>query len=129
MVAVQIKTLNIRMMAMACAGRLFTSLSLSAPTYWEIIEEMAERDCPKTQMSMDKNEETMPTAARETVAFKGICPTMAASVSDKIGSETPAIMAGMASRLICLLDSVVFKTKSCDFYDFTVLPLVYLSRD
>ena len=70
---------------------------------------MAERDCPKTQMSMDKNEETMPTAARETVAFKGICPTMAASVSDKIGSETPAIMAGMASRLICLLLTLVFK--------------------
>jgi hypothetical protein len=38
-------------------------------------------------------------------------------------------MAGMASRLICLLDSDDFKTKSCDFYDFTVLPLVYLSRD
>ena len=109
MVAAQIKTLKIRMMAMACAGRLFTSLSLFAPRYWEIIEEMAERDCPKTQISMDKKEETMPTAARETVAFKGICPTMAASVSDKIGSETPAIMAGMASRLICLLLTLVFK--------------------
>ena len=63
MVAAQIKTLKIRMMAMACAGRLFTSLSLFAPRYWEIIEEMAERDCPKTQMSMDKKEETMPTDA------------------------------------------------------------------
>lgn len=109
MVAAQIKTLNTRMMAMACAGRLFTSLSLFAPRYWEIIEEMAERDCPKTQISMDKKEETMPTAARETVAFKGICPTMAASVSDKIGSDTPAIMAGMASWLICLLLTLIFK--------------------
>ena len=96
-------------MEMACAGRLFTSLSLFAPRYWEIIEEMAERDWPKTQMSIDKKEETIPTAASERVAFKGICPTMAASVRDKIGSETPAIMAGIASWLICLLLTLLFK--------------------
>lgn len=60
-------------------------------------------------MSIDKKEETIPTAARETVAFKGICPTMAASVRDKIGSEIPAIMAGIASWLICLLLTLVFK--------------------
>ena len=97
------------MMVIACAGRLLTSSSLFAPRYWEIIEEMAERDWPNTQMSMDKKEETIPTAASEAVAFKGMCPTIAASVSDKIGSETPAIMAGIASRLICLSLTLVFK--------------------
>ena len=50
----------------------------------------------------------MPTAARDSVALFGVCPTMAASVNDRIGSEIPAIMAGMASLLICLLVMVVF---------------------
>ena len=93
---------------MACAGRFLTSSSLFAPKYWEIIEEIAERDWPKTQINIDKKEETMPTAARDSVALFGMCPTMAASVNDRIGSEIPAIMAGMASLLICLLVMVVF---------------------
>ena len=74
-----------------------------------MMADMADRDCPKTHMSMDKKEETMPTAARDSVAFEEIWPTMAASVKDNIGSEIPAIMAGMASRLICWLLSVAFK--------------------
>jgi|TARA_Y100000385_G_scaffold238504_1_gene253520 hypothetical protein len=57
---------------------------------------------------MDRNEETIPTAARDSVALFGICPTMAASVNERIGSEIPAMMAGMASVLICLLVMVVF---------------------
>ena len=45
---------------------------------------------------------TIPTAAKDSVALMGICPTIAASVSERIGSEIPAIMAGTASVLMCL---------------------------
>lgn len=87
-------------MAMACAGKLKTSCNLLAPKYCEIIDEIAERDCPNTQMSMDKNEETIPTAASDSVALTVMCPTIAASVNERMGSETPAIRAGIAKRLI-----------------------------
>ncbi len=62
---------------------------------------MALRVCPKTQMSIDKNVVTIPTAAKDSVAFKSILPMIAASVKDKIGSDIPEINAGMASLLIC----------------------------
>ena len=97
------------MIVIAWAGRFFTSSSLLAPKYWEIIEEMAERDWPKTQINIDKKEETIPTAARDSVALFGMCPTMAASVNERIGSEIPAIMAGTANALICLFVMVVIK--------------------
>ena len=61
---------------------------------------MAERDCPKTHISMERKEETIPTAARDSVALMVMCPTMAASVNDKMGSEIPAMMAGTASLFI-----------------------------
>ena len=105
----QIIMLKMMIITIACAGRFLTSSSFLAPKYCEIIVEIADLDWPKTQISIDKKDDTIPTAARDSVAFKLICPTMAASVSDKIGSETPAIMAGMATRLICLLLTLEFK--------------------
>ena len=60
-------------------------------------------------MSTDKNVDTIPTAANDSVAFKVIFPIIAASVSDKIGSETPDINAGMANWLICLKLKLIFK--------------------
>ena len=60
-------------------------------------------------MSMDKKGETMPTAGNS-VAFEEIWPTIAASVNDSIGSEIPAIIAGMASRVICWLLALFFKS-------------------
>ena len=51
---------------------------------------------------MDKKVVTIPTAAKDSVALMGICPTIAASVSERIGSDIPAIMAGTASVLMCL---------------------------
>jgi len=51
-------------------------------------------------MSIERKDETIPTAANDSVAFTEIWPTIAASVKDKIGSEIPAIMAGTANRLI-----------------------------
>ena len=66
------------------------------------MDEIALRDCPRTHISMDKKVVTIPTAAKDSVALMGICPTIAASVSERIGSEIPAIMAGTASLLMCL---------------------------
>lgn len=87
---------------MACAGKFLTASKLSAPTYCETIEETALRVWPKTQISMEIKAPTMPTAANDSVALRSILPTIAVSVIDKIGSETPAISAGTASRLIFL---------------------------
>lgn len=87
---------------MACAGKFLTLSRLSAPTYCEIIEAKALRVCPKTQMSIDIKVVTIPTAANASVGLSFTFPTMAASVKDRIGSETPEISAGMASLLICL---------------------------
>lgn len=78
------------------------------------MDEMALRDCPSTQISMDKKVVTMPTAAKDSVAFTGIWPTIAASVRERIGSAIPAIMAGTASllmylRLIVVSNSPIFR--------------------
>ena len=51
-------------------------------------------------MSIDKKVVTIPTAAKDSVAFTSILPTTAASVNERIGSDTPEINAGMANRLI-----------------------------
>ena len=67
-----------------------------------MIDELALRDCPNTHISIDRKVVTMPTAAKDSVALTGICPTIAASVSERIGSEIPAMMAGTASLLMCL---------------------------
>lgn len=50
---------------------------------------------------MDIKVETIPTAAKDSVEFSVTFPTIAASVNDKIGSETPEINAGIASLLMC----------------------------
>ena len=63
---------------------------------------MALRVCPRTQISIDKKVVTIPTAARDSVAFSVILPIMAASVSERIGSETPAIKAGIANLFMLL---------------------------
>ena len=58
---------------------------------------MALRVCPKTQISIERNTPTMPTAAKDSVALTSIFPTIAVSVIERIGSDTPEINAGMAS--------------------------------
>ena len=77
------------------------------------MDEIALRDCPRTHISMDKKVVTIPTAAKDSVALTGICPTIAASVSERIGSEIPAIMAGTASLLMYLrlmfVSKVIFR--------------------
>ena len=64
--------------------------------------EMALLVCPRTQMSIDKKEPTIPAAAKDSNPSTGIFPTMAVSVMDNIGSAIPAIVAGMA-RLFMVL--------------------------
>lgn len=93
---------------MACAGKFLTDSTLPAPKYCETIDDIALRVCPNTQINIDKNVETTPTAAKDSVAFIDILPIIAASVNDKIGSETPDINAGMASLLICFKEMVFF---------------------
>ena len=88
------------MITIAWAGKDFTSLNFPAPKYCEIMEEIALRVCPNTQMSMDKNVVTMPTAAKDSVGLFCTFPTIAVSVRDRIGSEIPAIRAGIANLLI-----------------------------
>ncbi len=60
---------------------------------------------PKIQISADKNEPTIPTAARTSVALSGTLPTTAASVAESIGSAIPANNAGTARRFIFLKES------------------------
>lgn len=86
-------------MKIACAGRFLTCSNLLASTYWETIDEIARRVCPKTQIIIDKKAVTIPTAAKASVALKSILPTIAASVNDNIGSDTPEIKAGTANLL------------------------------
>ena len=86
---------------MAWAGKSLTLSKLFAPTCCEIIDEIALRVCPKTQISMDKKVVTIPIAAKASVGLICTFPTTAASVKDRMGSDIPAIKAGMASLFIC----------------------------
>ncbi len=72
------------------------------------MDEIALLVCPRTQISIDKKAVTMPTAAKDSVAFTSILPTIAASVKDRIGSDIPEINAGIASLFICfrLIDAI-----------------------
>lgn len=108
-VAIIIRILNDVIIKMAWAGSDFIASRLFAPKYCETKEEIALRIWPSTQISIDKNVVTMPTAANDSVAFTSMFPTIAASVNDKIGSDTPEIKAGIANLLICLKVIVVFK--------------------
>ena len=67
---------------------------------------------------MDKNEPTIPAAAKDSIPSWGMLPTMAVSVMDNSGSAMPAIVAGIARLLIVLKFITVFK-KNC----FTILIL------
>ncbi len=100
--------LKITIIEIAWTGKLLTSSSLLAPKYCEIIAEIADLDCPRTQINIDKKEDTIPTAAKDSVGFKLTCPTTAASVIDSMGSEIPAIIAGIANLLMFLLEIDLF---------------------
>lgn len=102
--------LNKILKKMACAGRCFTSSNLPAPRYWEMIAEMELRVWPSTQMSMDKNEPTIPAAAKDSKPSTGILPTMAVSVMERMGSAMPEMVAGTASWLMLLKLICVLKT-------------------
>tara|TARA_R110002050_G_scaffold78664_2_gene168056 strand:- start:1568 stop:1771 length:204 start_codon:yes stop_codon:yes gene_type:complete len=60
---------------------------------------------------MDKNEPTIPAAAKDSIPSWGMLPTMAVSVMERIGSAIPAIVAGMARLLIVLKFIGVFKNR------------------
>lgn len=51
----------------------------------------------------------MPTAAKDSVALTLILPTIAVSVIESIGSETPEINAGMANLFMFLKLMVLLK--------------------
>ena len=70
------------------------------------MDEMALLVCPKTQISIDINAPTIPTAAKDSVPLTAMLPTIAVSVMDRIGSEIPDIKAGTASLLIFLNEIV-----------------------
>lgn len=86
--------------AIAWIGKFSILSSLLAPTYWEIMEDIALRIWPKTQINIEINAPTIPTAAKLSVAFVSILPIIAVSVMDKRGSAIPAIKAGIASLFI-----------------------------
>ena len=96
-----IKILTDVMIKMACAGKFLTASTLLAPTYWDTIEDIALRVCPKTQISIEINAPTIPTAPKDSVAWRSIFPTIAVSVIESIGSDIPEINAGIASLFIC----------------------------
>jgi hypothetical protein len=58
---------------------------------------MALRVWPNIQMSADRKEPTIPTAASDSIPKSFIFPTTAASVAESTGSAIPEISAGMAS--------------------------------
>lgn len=94
----------------ACAGRFFTSSSLPAPRYWEKIAEMELRVWPSTQISMDKNDPTIPAAAKDSNPSIGILPTIAVSVMESMGSAIPEMVAGIANWLMLLKFTCVLKS-------------------
>ena len=71
--------------------------------------EMELRVCPKTQISMDKKEPTMPAAATDSQLSVGMLPTMAVSVMESRGSAMPYMVAGTARRLMLLKFICVLK--------------------
>ena len=52
-------------------------------------------------MMAEIKDPAIPTAAKASVGFTWIFPTMAVSVIDNSGSAIPEIIAGMASLLMC----------------------------
>ena len=56
-----------------------------------------------------KNDPAIPTAANDSIGLISTFPTMAVSVIESKGSAIPEIIAGIASLLICLKVTLVFK--------------------
>jgi hypothetical protein len=77
-----------------------------------MMADMALRVWPRTQISIDKKEPTIPAAAKDSIPLTGILPTMAVSVMDNSGSAIPAMVAGMARELIVLKRTEVPKSDS-----------------
>ena len=102
MVDNKITILKLMFKKIACAGNAFTSLILPAPKYCEIIVEIALRVCPNTHINIDKNDPTIPAAARDSIPSISILPTIAVSVNESKGSAIPAIVAGIANLLMFL---------------------------
>lgn len=99
---------------MACAGKFLILSNLFAPKCCDTMEDIALLVCPKTQISIEINVPTIPTAAKDSVALPSMLPIIAVSVIDKIGSAIPAINAGTANLLMCLKLMFVF-TEVCWF--------------
>ena len=72
--------------------------------------EMELRVWPSTQMSMDKNDPTMPAAAKDSSPSTGMLPTMAVSVMERMGSAMPEMVAGIANWLMLLKFTCVLKS-------------------
>ena len=97
---------------MAWAGNVFTSSNLPAPKYWDIMADMALLVCPNIHISIDKNDPTIPAAAKDSNPSTEMLPTMAVSVIERMGSAIPAIVAGKAKLLIVLKLTAVFNVGS-----------------
>ena len=98
-------------------GNFKISLILPAPRYCEIIAEIADRVCAKTQTIVIINEPAMPTAAKDSVGFIFKLPTIAVSVIDKRGSAMPAIIAGIANWFILLNENEDLLVNIQDVYN------------
>lgn len=72
--------------------------------------------CPKTQISIEINAPTIPTAANDSVACTERLPTTAESVIESMGSDTPEISAGIANLLMCF--SEIVRSKFCSLSGF-----------
>ena len=73
------------------------------------MEEIAVFVCATIQIIAERNEPTIPAAASDSMGFTSTLPITAISVSEISGSAIPAIMAGIARRLISLKLTDVFK--------------------
>ena len=73
-----------------------------------MMAEMADRVWARIQMSAERNDPAMPTAARASVGLIRMLPTMAVSVIESRGSAIPAIIAGIARLLIFLKEIFSF---------------------
>jgi hypothetical protein len=61
-------------------------------------------------MSMDKNDPTIPAAAKDSNPSTGILPTMAVSVMERMGYAIPETVAGIANWLMFLKFTCVLKS-------------------
>ena len=83
-------------------------LILSAPKYCAIIAEIADLVCANIQTIAEINDPAIPTAARASIGFISMFPTMAVSVIDNRGSAIPDMIAGIANLLMSLKENFEF---------------------